>query len=67
MSDFGFPLPEIDDAERHCHRLLAASTAGPPSTAATAVPFVASFAPSERARRWAPRWKSTSPTSRRAA
>jgi len=49
MSDFGFPLPEIDDAERRAW-LLAASTAGAVATAATAVPFVASFAPSERAR-----------------
>ncbi len=49
MSDYGFPLPEIDGAERRAW-LLAASTAGAVATAATAVPFVASFAPSERAR-----------------
>ena len=47
--------------------LIATGVAGGAAALATAVPFVSTFAPSERAKAAGVRWKWTSPTSRRAA
>ncbi len=49
MTDSSLPAPHVDDAERRTW-LLATGAAGAVAGVATAVPFVASFAPSERAR-----------------
>ncbi|MFT3666738.1 ubiquinol-cytochrome c reductase iron-sulfur subunit [Piscinibacter sp.] len=49
MTAFTPPAPNVDDAERRTW-LLATGAAGAVAGVATAVPFVASFAPSERAR-----------------
>jgi len=49
MTDSALPVPNVDDAERRTW-LLATGAAGAVATVATAVPFVSSFAPSERAK-----------------
>jgi ubiquinol-cytochrome c reductase iron-sulfur subunit len=49
MTDSALPVPNVDDAERRTW-LLATGAAGAVATVATAVPFVGSFAPSERAK-----------------
>ena len=49
MSSFTLPLPDQTDPERRTW-LLATGVAGGAAAVATAVPFVSSFAPSERAR-----------------
>lgn len=49
MTDHALPLPTDGDADRRTW-LIATGAAGAVAAAATAVPFVASFAPSERAK-----------------